>query len=47
MSQEFLPDESESVSAARPYGGYANEEERPNSDSALPEQEVVRVTVTG
>ncbi|MEG3842709.1 hypothetical protein [Microcoleus sp. herbarium14] len=40
MSQEFVSDEIESVSAAL-------QDDRPNSDSALPEQEVVRVTVTG
>ncbi len=41
MSQEFLPDDSESVSEAL-------EEDRPNDDSAAEsEQDVVCVTVTG
>ena len=40
MSQEFLPDDNESVSEAL-------EEDRPNDDSAASEQDVVCVTVTG
>ena len=48
MSQEFVPDENESVSGARPYGGYANEEDCPNSDSAaVSEQDVLLVTLVG
>ena len=40
MSQEFVPDDNFSVSAAL-------EEDRPNDDSAVSEQEVVRITVVG
>ncbi|MEG3840461.1 hypothetical protein [Microcoleus sp. herbarium14] len=47
MSQEFVLDDNLSVSAARPYGGYANEEERPNDGSTVSEQEVVQITIVG
>ena len=40
MSQEFVPDDNLSVSAAL-------EEDRPNSDSAISEQDVVLLTVVG
>ena len=40
MSQEFVPDDNLSVSEAL-------EEDRPNSDSAISEQEVVLLTVVG
>jgi hypothetical protein len=40
MSQEFLPDDNESVSGAL-------EEDCPNDDSAASEQDVVCVTITG
>ena len=40
MSQEFLPDDNESVSEAL-------EEDCPNDDSAASEQDVVCVTITG
>ena len=40
MSQEFVPDDNLDVSAAL-------EEDRPNDDSAVSEQEVVRITVVG
>jgi hypothetical protein len=40
MSQEFVPDDNLSVSEAL-------EEDRPNSDSAISEQDVVLLTVVG
>ena len=40
MSQEFVPDDNLSVSEVL-------EEDRPNSDSAISEQDVVCATVTG
>ena len=40
MSQEFVPDDNLSVSEAL-------EEDRPNSDSAISEQEVVLLAVVG
>jgi hypothetical protein len=40
MPQEFVPDDKEFVSEAL-------EEDRANDDSALPEQDVVCITITG
>ena len=40
MSQEFVPEDNSFVSPALP-------DDRPNSDSALSEQEVVRISVVG
>ncbi|MEO6862172.1 MAG: hypothetical protein ABI180_11690 [Microcoleus sp.] len=47
MSEAFLSDDNLSVSAARPFGGCANEEDRPNDGCAVSEQEIiVQITVT-